>query len=118
MVAWLEAQSGRAAVTFTMTIVPERSPAAGDHAPPEAGRVVSMVSAAVNIAPDGSVSACRETARQMPLPLPMLALPPDICAFAAGPRLRFAEGPAGVDRPGRIVLVVQLRRDEPPARTP
>jgi TonB family protein len=108
MVAWLEAQTGRAAVTLTQIVTPEPGPPPPAQAA-DAGRLVSLVWMEVKIAPDGRVTECRETMRQMPLPLPMLALPPDACASS----LRFTPSSLAAERRARIIMTVHLRRDRP-----
>lgn len=110
VMAWLAAQPSHAAVTMTFTIVPQPGPLPGADLP-EWGRLVSRAVAEVTIAPDGRVASCRETLREMPIPLPMLAYPPDMCDFSPGDGPRF-EPSAGVgERRARLISTVHLRRD-------
>lgn len=113
LMAWLEAQPSHAAVTMAVTILPQPGPALGAD-PPEWGELVSRASAELTIAPDGRITACRDVLREMPVPLPMLAAPPDLCDLVLVPRPRFEPAADARERRAQIIVTVHLRRDGAP----
>jgi TonB family protein len=110
LMAWLRAQPSHSAVTMTLALVPQPGPPPGADRP-EWGRLVSRAVAEVTIAADGAIASCRETLREMPVPLPMLAFPPDMCDFEPGRGPRFEPAANGGERRLRIIVTVHLRRD-------
>lgn len=113
MMAWLAAQPSHAAVTLTLTIVPQPGPPPGADRP-DWGQLVSRAVAEVTIAPDGRISSCRETLREMPTPLPMLAYPPDMCDFEPGGGPRFERAAGAGERRAQVIVTAHLRRDGAP----